>query len=410
MALDYNSAESLAPVIEALLFASDEPLSAQSLRMLVLGEEIERTSIEDEEPKEEEPKEREAQAAEVAEENTSDQENTNGHLVSTNGHSHEAATDTEQQGEAHQVAAGPTPEQVIAEPTEENAESVEEVETVAAPAKKEKAKRKKKYPIEVTIIHEAVEMLNTQYLDTNRSFRIIEIAGGFQFATRPEYSEYVARLFKEKSRRRLSGASLETLAIIAYKQPVSKQDIENIRGVNCDEVIKSLLEKNLITITGRAEAVGRPLLYGSTTEFLRHFGLHTLTDLPKPREIEELLKEEAIKATTLDEAASELLSQPNEEHVTLDEAVAFLKSHEQEEENSSNAQEDNASTSEADISRTQADDDAEKEALGIELDVDAMDSTNDVAPLAEVDPAEIEEPEDEENIGLTEEELTDEGF
>jgi segregation and condensation protein B len=180
--------------------------------------------------------------------------------------------------------------------------------------------------IELVTIHVGVQHLNSIYEQDARSFRIVEIAGGYQFATRAEYSEYVARLSKEKSRRRLSGAALETLAIVAYKQPVSKVDIENIRGVNCDEVLKSLLEKNLVTITGRAEAVGRPLLYGTTTDFLRHFGLHDLTDLPRPREIEELMKEESIKATTLDEAASEFSPYAEgDESMTIDAAVAVAR-------------------------------------------------------------------------------------
>ena len=99
-----------------------------------------------------------------------------------------------------------------------------------------------------------------------------------------------------------------------------------MRGVNCDEVLKSLLEKNLITITGRAETVGRPLLYGTTQDFLRHFGLGSMRDLPKPREIEELLKEESVKATTLEEAAEEFVDHGTEENsVTLDEVIAVAK-------------------------------------------------------------------------------------
>ena len=96
----------------------------------------------------------------------------------------------------------------------------------------------------------------------------------------------------EKSKRRLSQAALETLAIIAYKQPITKPELEQIRGVNSDYILNTLLEKNLITITGRAETIGRPLLYGTTTEFLKYFGLYNLSDLPKPREIEEIMKDE----------------------------------------------------------------------------------------------------------------------
>ncbi len=211
------------------------------------------------------------------------------------------------------VAAGPD------EPQPDEAPAI-----VPAPEKK----RKKRQLIELPVIHEAVELLNASYEANNRAFRLIEIAGGYQFSTRAEYGEYVARLFKEKSRRRLSGAALESLAIIAYKQPITKNDIENIRGVNCDEVLKSLLEKNLVTIIGRAESVGRPLLYGTTVDFLRHFGLPRIQDLPRPREIDELMKEESVRASTLEEAATEFVDPEfaeTENDVTVDEAIAAAR-------------------------------------------------------------------------------------
>lgn len=140
-------------------------------------------------------------------------------------------------------------------------------------------------------IQAIVDTLNEEYRVAHRPYRIITIAGGYQFATLKEYAEWLGRLFHEQSRRRLSQSSLETLAIISYKQPVSKPEIEAIRGVNCDYVLKTLLEKELLTIVGRAETVGRPLLYGTTREFLKHFGLNEITDLPRPREIEEILGE-----------------------------------------------------------------------------------------------------------------------
>lgn len=337
MSLDYNSPDSLAPIIEALLFASDEPLSAQTLRLLILGEEVPKTDVNDDAP---------------------------------------AATDTQ---DASELA-----ESLTSETTE-----VEEAESTKKPKQ-----RKKKQLIELPTIHSAVEQLNAQLEETARPYRIVEIAGGYQFATRSEYAEYVSRLFKEKSRRRLSGASLETLAIIAYKQPVSKQDVENIRGVNCDEVLKSLLEKNLITITGRADAVGRPLLYGTTTEFLRHFGLHSVSDLPKPRELEELMKEEAVKATTLDEAAREFVdpSMQSEEGIALDELIGEAKQAEGTEEVAT------------DVSLG-----------GIELDVDAMTSSGDAIELeAAADEVELEEGEElaDDDIEADDliEELDDEDF
>lgn len=141
-------------------------------------------------------------------------------------------------------------------------------------------------------IHSAVDGLNNKYESNDNSFNIKKIANGFIFATTEINAKYVGYLSSEKSKRRLSQAALETLAIIAYKQPVTKPELEQIRGVNSDYILNTLLEKNLITITGRAETIGRPLLYGTTTEFLKYFGLFNLSDLPKPREIEEIMKDE----------------------------------------------------------------------------------------------------------------------
>jgi len=138
----------------------------------------------------------------------------------------------------------------------------------------------------------ATEELNKKYDEYNISFRIMKISGGYLFATKPEYAKYVGYLSSEKSKRRLSQAAVETLAIIAYKQPITKPELESIRGVNSDYILNTLLEKNLIAITGRAETIGRPLLYGTTPEFLKYFGLDKLSDLPKPREIEEIMQDE----------------------------------------------------------------------------------------------------------------------
>lgn len=145
--------------------------------------------------------------------------------------------------------------------------------------------------IEPQEIKEIVAVLNQAYEETGRPYRIIELAGGYTVATLPEYAVWLGKLYEEKAKRRLSQSALETLAIIAYKQPITKPDIEAIRGVNCDYVLKTLLEKNLSTIVGRAETVGRPLLYGTTKQFLNHFGLSQITDLPRPREVEEILGE-----------------------------------------------------------------------------------------------------------------------
>jgi len=138
----------------------------------------------------------------------------------------------------------------------------------------------------------AVDALNLTYTQTDRTFHIVEVAGGVQMVTREAYSQWLKRLFQRKSKSRLSQAALETLSVIAFKQPLSKSDVANIRGVSCDGVVKTLLERDLVAIGGRAEGPGRPLLYKTTKEFLRYFGINSIKDLPKPKEIEELLKED----------------------------------------------------------------------------------------------------------------------
>ncbi len=143
-------------------------------------------------------------------------------------------------------------------------------------------------PDEITLAA-SVEALNRSYDETGRAFRIVTVAGGYQVATRPAYATHLGRMLGARSARRLSQAALETLAIIAYRQPIAKAEIEQIRGVGADYAVRMLLERDLVTVAGRAEGVGRPLLYGTTAAFLAHFGLNRLGDLPKPREIGELL-------------------------------------------------------------------------------------------------------------------------
>ncbi|MGA9407986.1 MAG: SMC-Scp complex subunit ScpB, partial [Bacteroidota bacterium] len=140
-------------------------------------------------------------------------------------------------------------------------------------------------------IREAIDSLNAEYAGLGRAYRIRQLAGGYIFATEKKFAVWVGKLFKEKARRKLSQTAVETLAIIAYKQPITKSEVEFIRGVNADYIMKTLLEKNLATIVGRAHSPGRPLLYGTTPDFLKHFGLNEISDLPRPREIEELLGE-----------------------------------------------------------------------------------------------------------------------
>jgi len=141
-------------------------------------------------------------------------------------------------------------------------------------------------------VDSAVDLLNQKYIDNGNAFRILRIANGYLYATLEAFAKYVGYLSSERAKRRLSQAALETLSIIAYKQPITKPELESIRGVNSDYILTALLEKNLIAIKGRAETVGRPLLYGTTDEFLKYFGLNNLSDLPKPRELEEIMQDE----------------------------------------------------------------------------------------------------------------------
>lgn len=146
-------------------------------------------------------------------------------------------------------------------------------------------------PIDADSILAFVDELNRDYAQAGRPFRIVKVAGGYQFATRPEFAIWLGKMVKERSKRKLSVSALESLAVIAYKQPVTKPEIESIRGVNVDYVMHTLLERNLVAIIGRASTPGRPLLYGTTREFLKHFGINDLAELPKPREIDELMAE-----------------------------------------------------------------------------------------------------------------------
>jgi segregation and condensation protein B len=130
-------------------------------------------------------------------------------------------------------------------------------------------------------VRKAVQQLNEQYEQSNRSFRIEQVAGGYQIVTLPKFGDYLKKLHQKEIDAKLSKAALETLAIIAYKQPILRADLEAIRGVACGETVRSLMEKHLVKIAGRAEEPGRPILYGTTKRFLEIFGLNSLRDLPK---------------------------------------------------------------------------------------------------------------------------------
>lgn len=150
-------------------------------------------------------------------------------------------------------------------------------------------------------VRSAVEKLREEYIDTDRSFRIEDISGGVQILTVPAYDPWLRRLHRKQAGSRLSPAALETLAIIAYKGPITKAELENIRGVQCTPTIKTLLDRNFVRIAGKAPGLGRPFLYHTTSLFLESFGLGSLKDLPQPegpppREDREEAEEEPLVA------------------------------------------------------------------------------------------------------------------
>ena len=131
-------------------------------------------------------------------------------------------------------------------------------------------------------VRKAIKALNDQYESGGRAFRIEQVAGGYQILTLPEFGDALKKLHQKEADAKLTKAALETLAIVAYKQPILRADVEAIRGCACGETIRSLMEKHLVKIAGRAEEPGRPILYGTTKRFLELFGLNNLRDLPQP--------------------------------------------------------------------------------------------------------------------------------
>ncbi|MFA5287231.1 MAG: SMC-Scp complex subunit ScpB [Candidatus Omnitrophota bacterium] len=146
-----------------------------------------------------------------------------------------------------------------------------------------------------------IEELKLEYEQANRGMRIAEIAGGFQMITAPNFAPFLKKLFKSRNTDRLSKPALETLAIIAYKQPLTKSEIELLRDVNVDGVMKNLIDKNLIRICGRKKVPGNPYVYGSTRHFLEYFGLKSLKDLPRIEEFSVLAEKKELLDVTLEE-------------------------------------------------------------------------------------------------------------
>lgn len=133
-------------------------------------------------------------------------------------------------------------------------------------------------------ILKAIDKLTKKYEDDQYSFGITKSGGGYQFLTKPAYQGSISILLKQQSKRRLTTSALETLSIIAYKQPVTKVDLEQIRGVNCDYTVNKLLDKGLIEIKGKQESIGRPILYGTSQRFMDYFGINEINELPTPKD------------------------------------------------------------------------------------------------------------------------------
>jgi segregation and condensation protein B len=136
-------------------------------------------------------------------------------------------------------------------------------------------------------VESAIYELRSKYNQEDFAFSLEHLGGGYQFLTKPAYQTSISILLKQQSQKRLSSAQLETLSIIAYKQPITKGEIEQIRGVNSDYSVQKLLEKELIEIKGKSENVGKPLIYGTSDKFMEYFGINSIKDLPQPKDFSQ---------------------------------------------------------------------------------------------------------------------------
>ncbi len=177
----------------------------------------------------------------------------------------------------------------------------------------------------------AISQLMERYQEDQYAFEVLAIGGGYQFLTKGAYHQSIGTLLRQSTKKRLSRAALETLSIVAYKQPVSKGELEKIRGVSCDYAVQKLLEKELVTILGRSDGPGRPLLYGTSEKFMDYFGLSDIKDLPKPKdfkvpdsEVGEMAPIEEELVTTIDEEGKleEAITMKSEESGPGEEVVS----------------------------------------------------------------------------------------
>lgn len=196
------------------------------------------------------------------------------------------AMESDRSGDLGRVLA----EENFAGPLREDARDLLEVLVFAADEVMDTARLARLLEVEEGRIEALAAELNEEYELTGRSFRLMRLGGGWQLVAQAHYAPLLRRLLKERVRPRLSRAALETLAVVAFRQPVTKGDIEAVRGVKTEAVLRTLLERRLVMIAGRSEGVGRPLLYRTTRDFLEAFGLASLQELPRLKEVQDWLK------------------------------------------------------------------------------------------------------------------------
>lgn len=232
-------------------------------------------------------------------------------------------------------------------------------------------------------VKDLVNELNTEYAEQDRAFEIWEIAGGFQIRTRAEFSGYLQKLQKERALR-LSQAALETLAIIAYRQPATRAEVEDVRGVDAGATVKSLLDRHLIRIAGQREVPGRPMLYGTTRRFLEVFGLDNLKNLPTLRELDEMAREQGL----LEQASNDALAPATEAESESESDPAAV----------------DAETS------ADGDESAATETIDVEQNAEATEEASDSDDIDDIDgdePADVVEVDDEREDVATDEDSTE---
>ncbi len=185
-------------------------------------------------------------------------------------------------------------------------------------------------------LENALQAIQEKYQDDSFAFEVIEIADGYQFLTKGAYHNTIGTLLKQKTKKRLSRAALETLSIIAYKQPITKGEMEKIRGVSCDYSVQKLLEKELVAITGRSDGPGRPLLYATSEKFMDYFGIKSISDLPKIKDFKTAdseIGEGAAVEEVVAQAVEDTSKPPVEEEVEEREETTSLSEEREDEKN-----------------------------------------------------------------------------